>query len=103
MSHYTVTTSDVDGRNTRRFASLAGAVKRFEEMLGLTTDQAIAEAYHEAAAAGRRLPKIEELCRLGGVSMYGTRVTFEARSDEAQDRARAAREAAASQKHPVAA
>lgn len=95
MSHYTVRTQDIDGTSTRRFKTLDGAVKRFEEMLGLTADQAIAEVHHKTADMGLRLPKIAELGWLSYVSMYGTKVTFEASSHEAKEAARAAREAAA--------
>lgn len=95
MSHYTVRTQDIDGRSSRRFKTLDGAVKRFEEMLGLTTDQAIAEVHHKTADMGLRLPKIAELGWLSYVSLYGTKVTFEASSDEAKEAARVAREAAA--------
>lgn len=92
--HYTVKTRDVDGSNTRGFATLAAAVRRFEEMVGYTTDNAIAEAFHALADAGAPLPKIAELRSLRGVSMYGTVVVFEACSDEAIAAAEKARDAA---------
>lgn len=89
--HYSVTTRDVDGRNTRGFATLAAAVRRFEEMVGYSTDAAIAEAFHHMADAGKPLPKIAELRSLRGVSMYGTVVVFEACSEHAIEAATAAR------------
>lgn len=81
--HYAVKTQDTDGSNRRTFTTLAGAVKRFEEMSGMTIDAAIREAYWKTVDEGGRAPKIDELSHMRGVSMYGTVVTFEAISDEA--------------------
>lgn len=93
-ANYIVRTRDVDGSSTNRYASLAGAIKRFIEMAGGTIDGHIAEAHHELADRGERLPKIEELRHLRAVSMFGTVVIFEAVSEQAIAAAAAAREAA---------
>lgn len=82
---YKVTTADVDGSGTRYFKSLAGAVKRFEEMLGYSVKGAIDEMYFKRAEAGKPMPTIECLRRLAGYSHFGTRVCFEVADDEAHD------------------
>lgn len=93
-ANYRVRTRDVDGGGSRSYATLAGAVKRFEEMAGGTIDGHIAETLFVLAERGERLPKIEELKSLRAVSDFGTVVLFEAVSDKAISAAAAAREAA---------
>lgn len=95
--NYTVTTRDVDGRNARHFATLPAAVRRFEEMAGMTVAEAIPEAFFGLVDEGRPLPSIEAIQSLRAVSMFGTVVTLEAVSPEAIAKAAAARAAAASQ------
>lgn len=80
---YVVKTQDVDGRGSKSYASLKGAVKRFEEMVGYTTDQVIAEVYHDREVK----PTIDCLKQLRGVSMYGTVVTFRCMDLEAENAA----------------
>jgi len=71
---YLVQTHDVDGRApARRFKTLAGAVKRFNEMHG-SIEFAIAEQFEREG--GPPVPKIEDITRLRGVSDYGCVVTF---------------------------
>lgn len=81
--HYAVKTADTDGGGRRNFATLANAVKRFEEMSGMTIDAAIRDVYWRTVDEGGRLPKVEELRSVRAVSIFGTVVTFEAISDEA--------------------
>lgn len=76
---YVVQTRDVDGSCSRKYATLAGAVKRFEEMVGCSVDAAIAEHFWQLEQEGKPLPKIEDLRYLRAVSMYGTVVTLEKR------------------------
>ena len=73
---YKVKTQDVDGSSTKKYASLKGAVKRFEEMVGYSVDAAIAEQFFEVVNAGNPPPKIEDISRLYAVSNYGTAVTL---------------------------
>jgi hypothetical protein len=89
---YLVKTRDVDGSNTRKFVTLAGAIKRFEEMVGYSVANAIEEAYYD-----RALPAIEDLISLRAVSAYGTVVVIEA-LDETRDAILAAREARKAEK-----
>ena len=77
---YTVKTQDVDGSSSRRFKTLAAAVRRFESMAGIKVDSAIAEHYAPLAEQGGKLPAIDEVQRLRAVSMFGTVVTL--RRDE---------------------
>lgn len=83
---YVVKTQDVDGSGSKSYASLKGAVKRFEEMAGMTTDQAIAEVYYDR----EKKPTIECLRSLRAVSKYGTVVVFRAMDLEAENAAIAA-------------
>lgn len=92
--NYTVTTRDVDGSGSRHFATLTAAVRRFEEMSGITAANAIAEMFHALADAGKPLPAVESLECLRAVSMFGTVVTLDAVSPEAIAKAAAARAAA---------
>jgi hypothetical protein len=75
---YKVSTRDVDGSSVRKFRSLAGAVKRFESMSGLTIDQAIAEQCHATISLGNAPPPIEAFVCLRAVSMFGTVVELSA-------------------------
>ena len=71
MKEFAVRTADVDGSSTRRYATLAGAVKRFEEMAGYTVDQVIADQHD-----GPVYPTLAKLQYLRGVSPYGTVVVL---------------------------
>lgn len=73
MSRFVVRTRDVDGSTSRKFATMAGARKRFESMLGMTVEQAIAEQYGDEVK-----PLVVLFVR--GVSMFGTVVSLEVRS-----------------------
>jgi hypothetical protein len=74
MPTYTVKTRDVDCSTTRKFKTLAGARRRFEEMAGHTMEAAIAEQFHDSAEP----PKAEDVRSLRTVSMFGTVVTLSA-------------------------
>lgn len=76
MNLYSVKTRDVDCSTSKRYRSLAGARKRFEEMLGYTMEAAITEQYGDDPIANG-LPAVEQVKRLRGVSMFGTVVVFE--------------------------
>jgi hypothetical protein len=93
--NYTVRTRDVDGSSARHFATLPAAVRRFEEMAGITVANAIAEAFHALADAGKPLPAIEAVQSLRAVSMFGTVVILEAVSPEAIAKAAETRAATA--------
>ncbi len=72
---FVVRTRDVDGphRDSRRYKTLKAAVKRFEEMLGYTVEQAIDEVFFDRDPK----PSIHQLTHLRYVSMYGTVVLLE--------------------------
>jgi len=72
-AQYIIRTRDVYGSTCRAYRTLAGAVKRFEEMVGYSVDVVIAEMFYGLQS----LPEIDELLRLRGLSCYGTEVTFE--------------------------
>jgi len=73
----TVKTSDVDGSSTRRYSTEAAAVRRFEEMSGLTIAQAMAEQYYSYVDAQKSPPAFADVRVLRAVSNYGTVVTLE--------------------------
>lgn len=91
QDHIVIKTRDVDGSSSKRFKSVKGAVKRFEEMLGYSVASAIVEHFHDnpKPPAGA-----EQVAYLRGVSMFGTVVTWEA-VGATKERAIAARNAAA--------
>lgn len=68
--NYSVRTTDVDGSSTRYYATFSGAAKRFEEMAGLTAEQALSEMFFDADS----VPAPSEAQRIIAVSMYGTKV-----------------------------
>jgi len=72
MTHYTVSTTDVDGSTRRRYKTLDRARARFEAMAGHTIEQAIAEQFH----ASDPKPHVGAVVYLRAVSMYGTVVTM---------------------------
>lgn len=72
---YIVSTRDVDCSTRKRFKTLDGARKRFEEMLGRSIESAIDETYYDVAVK----PTPETVTRLRDVSMYGTVVMLERR------------------------
>jgi hypothetical protein len=78
---YSVITRDVDGKSTRRFTTLAAAVKRFEIMCGYSVADAIVETYYPNK--GISLPELETLNRLNMVSDHGCAVTLIFHRDEA--------------------
>lgn len=99
--NYTVRTRDVDGASARHFATLPAAVRRFEEMAGVTVAAAIAECFHELEQDGKPLPTVEQLSSVRAVSMFGSVVVLEAVSPEAIARAAAARAAATAAAAPL--
>jgi hypothetical protein len=92
MSNYKVRVTDVDGSFSKRFASLKGAVKCFEDYTGFKVENVIADVFCEPSLKPR--PKIEQLFRLRGVGMHGNVVVFDAVSEKAKAAVEAARAAA---------
>jgi hypothetical protein len=72
---YRVQTRDVDGSDTRVYKTLAGAIKRFEEMCGHTVKDAICEQYHWTSTP----PTVDEAVKKGlrAVSNFGAVVYLE--------------------------
>lgn len=77
---FTVKTRDVDGSSSRRFKTQKAALARFQEMSGLTLQQALDEMFSDERGAptvdadkwlSMPLPRV---CR--AVSNYGTVVTL---------------------------
>lgn len=71
---YIVKNIDVDGSSSRSYKSLAGAVKRLEEMSGFKVNDVIEENFAHVVEAGGELPKIEGLKHLSAVGHFGNRV-----------------------------
>lgn len=72
MTTYKITTRDTDGGSSRKFKTLAGAMKRFEEMAGHSLEAAIREQFHAASV----LPTVRAAACVHTVSNYGTVVVF---------------------------
>lgn len=50
---YKVTTRDVDGTNTRRYATRTAAMKRFKEMSGRTIEDVIEDRFFDVPVERR--------------------------------------------------
>lgn len=79
---YLVRTAHVDGSHTRRYTTLAGAVKRFESMLGYSITQAIADHYHHTIEKTGVTPPVENVNYLHAVNDIGGTVEFIRRQTE---------------------
>jgi hypothetical protein len=69
---YQVINRDVDGKNVRTFKKLSSAAAYFQEMCGLTIEQALSEKYFMDGP----VPTFDQVEGVGAVGSFGNKVSI---------------------------